>query len=511
MAPKRKVTSRRRAKQFSLPFPLTPAQQTTYRAPAWQERIDVYAHNHFLPAELAHCRALGLRFLPFEAEMISRQLIGTPDLQKKVQRFIGSLYVYDAAYALLNELKEAMANVLAANENVNSTLVTNLLSNIRGYEFIKLAEVPGNGAGTFQGAINGKNYNTAGRADDAVQLHVLSTSEENQIRSKGYVTINGDYHTVARVPNPNAGPGDEQGPQMMPYAVTANNSYAVESCINMLIELANDKQIDTNYFSLQSRAAVFYPLGLEGPDNARAMYADPNTLQRLITQESMAGQGADLMRNIKNPPPFAPAVTDGLAVNSASRFDNSLRKISVPSSVTNWGRTMNAAVMEVQMLNARQKELIAALGDWAENGMGILAMDGVTFGDYLAPGGDTKKIMGNKPRQMKYLEANYSNDTCGTGYRRLWFTADPDTSDRARQVPGYLPSRSGGMVKNPEARYAKCAPFARQGGALPGGGAGVHTDMLYAVQPRTAAAQRRKRRTPAAAKKKTATRRKARK
>lgn len=503
MAPKRKVTSRRRAKQFSLPFPLTPAQQTTYRAPAWQERIDVYAHNHFLPAELAHCRALGLRFLPFEAEMISRQLIGTPELQQKVQRFIGSLYVYDAAYALLNELKEAMTNVLAANENVDSALVTNLLSNIRGYEFIRLVEVVGGGAGDFQGAINGKNYNRAGRADDAVQLHVLSTTEENQIRSKGYVTINGDYYTVARVPNPEARVDGAAAPQMLPYATTANGSYAVESCINMLIELANDKEIDTNYFSVQSRAAVFYPLGLEGPANATAMFAGASMLQGNIAQSNMMGQGGNLMGNLRKPA-YAAAPTAGITGNADSKFPNSLRKISVPSNVTNWGRTMNAAVMEVQMLNARQKELIAALGDWAENGMGILAMDGVGFGEYLDPQ-NTKQIMGNKPRQMKYMEANYSNDTCGTGYRRLWFTADPDTSDRARQVPGYLPSRSGGMVKNPEARYAKCAPFARQGGALPGGGAGVHTDMLYAVHPRTAAAQRRKKRTPAAAKRKTTT------
>ena len=45
----------------------------------------MYAQNYLLPVELAHCRQLGLRFLPMEAEIVQRQLLGTPALMKKVQ------------------------------------------------------------------------------------------------------------------------------------------------------------------------------------------------------------------------------------------------------------------------------------------------------------------------------------------------------------------------------------------------------------------------------------------
>ena len=524
MAPKRKVTSRRRAKQTSLPFPLTPAQQTTYRAPAWQQRVDVYAANHFLPVELTHCRRLGLRFLPFEAELISRQLIGMRDLQRKVQLFIGSLYVYDAAYALLHELKTMLENLLSANENVDSLMVINLLNNIRGYQFLELKDDKTNGDITV-GA--NKYIASTTPASPSVQLHVLSTTEENQIRSKGYVQIDGVPYTVGRMPGRSAVGADKgdnypdingTNPGSMPFAITADGEIAVESCVNQLLELANSRTISPNYFSPQSRMAVFYPLGLEGPGNGLLMAQNNNgDVSNAIRLQQMMGQGVNLMDNgtrTKSGQPglFTNALVGavpGLATDANKvDFPNSMRLISVPGSVTGWGKTMNAAVMEVQLLNTHQRDLIARLGDWAENGMGILAMDGVGFDQYLEGKGH-RNVMGNKPRQMKYMEANYANDTCGSGYKRVWFTQDPDDgSGRARQVPGYLPSKSGGMVKNIEARYAKCAPYAHAGGMLPQSGPGVYTDMVYATAPRGAiAAQRRKKRTPA--KKKTPAKRKA--
>ena len=436
MAPKRKVTSRRRAKQFSLPFPLTQAQQATYRSAHWQERVNVYAQNYLLPVELAHCRQLGLRFLPMEAEIVQRQLLGTPDLMRKVQELIGSLYVYDAAYALMREMREQMQNVLAADENVKENLVVNLMNNIRGYSLVAISPA---GTGGRVARIGTEDYNRVLDAVDAsTNLTVLAPSQENSIRTKGYVQLEGGYYTVERVPS-RAAPGrnvpgqpanmpvvDAAGRQtpagMMPYAVTASGEYAVESCINMLIELANSKDIDTALFSVQSRAAVFYPLGLERA-SAQAMYSDTTGLRRVIDKANMEGMH-NLMTNASPSNPFAlAAMGAGPGVGAAAgmpgfTFHNVLRQISVPPSATGLARTMNAAVLEVQKMTLTQRDLLAEFGQWVSSGMGILALDNVPFDDYLNPGatgapGYSRNVMGNKPRTMKYLEANYTNDPAG--------------------------------------------------------------------------------------------------
>lgn len=521
MAPKRKVTSRRRAKQFSLPFPLTQAQQATYRSPHWQERVNVYAQNYLLPVELSHCRQLGLRFLPMEAEIVQRQLLGTPSLMRKVQELIGSLYVYDAAYALMREMREQMENVLAADENVKEELVVNLMNNIRGYSLVAL-DTPGPAGGAVVATIGGNPYRRVPTpVDVSTNLTVLSPSQENSIRTKGYVQLEGGLYTVQRVPD-RAAPGlGRDG--MMPYAITADGEFAVESCINMLIELANSKEIDTNLFSVQSRAAVFYPLGLER-ESAQAMYTGTTQMRGIIDQGGMQGQH-NLMTNVGGragtafltPPTPALGGAMGQAGRDAGtggghKFDNVLRKISVPPSATGLARTMNAAVLEVQKMTLTQRDLLAEFGQWVSSGMGILALDNVPFDQYLNPGAVgapgnaySRNVMGNKPRTMKYLEANYTNDSCGQGFKRLWYTDDP-AKPKARMVPGYLPSSKGGMVKNPEARVAVCAPFSQQRGALPiGRGDETFTDMTYAVRPRGAvAAQRRKRATPATKKRKPA-------
>ena len=520
MAPKRKVTSRRRAKQFSLPFPLTQAQQATYRSPHWQQRINTYAQNYLLPVELAHCQRLGLRFLPMEAEIVQRQLIGTTSLMRKVQTFIGSLYVYDAAYALMREMREQMENVLAAGENVNDGLVVNLMNNIRGYQLLKLQPGVAANAANYIATIGNVGYGRANPiqpADPAVNLTVLSPSQENMIRSKGYAVVEGVPYTVGRVPDVMDAPGRNGNDPpavagMTPYAVRADGTYAVESCINQLIELANARKIRTDLFSIQSRAAVFYPLGLE-QSAAGTMYEGVGALRTQIDRANMEGFG-NLMTNLTRRPAanaIAGAVAAGGDLNPAAmaayEFDNVLRQISVPASATGLARTMNAAVLEVQKMTITQRDLLADFGQWVATGMGILAMDGVEFGEYMNPidaagQPDTRKIMGNKPRTMKYLEANYTNDSCGQGFKRLWYTDDP-ANPKSRQVPGYLPSSTGGMVKNPEARVAVCAPFSRQRGALPiGRGDETFTDTTFAVRPRGAVAanQRRKtvkRKTPA--------------
>ncbi len=98
------------------------------------------------------------------------------------------------------------------------------------------------------------------------------------------------------------------------------------------------------------------------------------------------------------------------------------------------------------------------------------------------------------------MEANYDNDTCGSGYERVWYTGQPD-DPRSTQVPGYLALPGGGRTKNAKARIATCQPVMPRSGHLPGSGEGpaVKTNMLYATVPRNGgvvAMQKKKRAAP---------------
>ena len=94
------------------------------------------------------------------------------------------------------------------------------------------------------------------KVDNEVHMRRISSQQEIQMRSKGYVGIAGDYYTIERVPasmdtprstnRPRpAGPGTNFGGDMFPYQSSANNQYAVESILHKLIELCNSRTINT--------------------------------------------------------------------------------------------------------------------------------------------------------------------------------------------------------------------------------------------------------------------------
>ena len=540
--------SSRRARQDNLPYPLSSPTAASYRSPPWQQRVDVYAQNYLVPAEIATCRQLGLRFLPTEARLIASQLAGSPSLSLKVRQFIGSLYIYDLAYGLLHDMKSQLRAVLGGGEEVETLLVANLLNNIRGYRIVQLVKIGDNGvvrngdlnpvtiiekpwAGVWQ--LTGV---PAQPADPEINMKVLSSTQENILRSKGYVIIDGMPYTVERYPQierPVVGLGGGLGPilgnaprtapygrrpngiaqrdtnagnnnfLMAPYSLTGVGGYAVESCINMLIELCNDARYNTAHFTQQSRMNVFYPLGLEGPNAGNIVTAANDITQREM-QNNMMGM-ANLMGNYQHPtmnqirgvpvaPPTVAGMANGALINGTVN-DNVLRKIQVPGSITGASKTQNAAVMEHQRMILTQRDLLGRLGQWIETGEGILAYGGVSFGAYRR-GQSTKDVMGNRPATTKFMEANYTNDTCGAGYERVWYTGQPD-DPKSSQVPGYLSLPGGRTVRNIKAKVATCAPVMPQTRRLPGSSEGpnVMTNMVYPTIPRTGgvvAMQRRK-------------------
>ncbi|KAL0020564.1 hypothetical protein WJX77_003609 [Trebouxia sp. C0004] len=90
---------------------------------------------------------------------------------------------------------------------------------------------------------------------------------------------------------------------------------------------------------------------------------------------------------------------------------------------------------------------------WIETGEGILAYGGVDFSAYRE-GANPRAVMGNRPATLRYMENNYDNDTCGSGYERIWYTGQPD-DPKSSQVPGYLALPGGGRAKNIKARVAR--------------------------------------------------------
>lgn len=533
-------TTKHGARQSSLPFPLSSPTAASYRSPPWQQRVDVYAQNYLVPSEIAICRQLGLRFLPTEARLISTQLAGSPTLSLKVRKFIGSLYIYDLSYGLLHDMKSQLRAVLNGGEDVQTGLVENLLNNIRGYRFVKLVksdnpalsgigrvsivDKPWSGDWELQGEAGPPPVFVP--AEPEINMKVLSSTQENGLRSKGYVILDGMPYSVQRYPAVDSAPPDAAGNRaaptpgsygfrvpvapgramaegrtlgkgdMSPYSLTGLGGYAVESCINMLIELCNSKTYTTSDFTDQSRLNVFYALGLE-QGNAEGLVTASPAMRMREDQNSMFGGIGNFMGN-GAPIGRALETLPNTSVEG-TKLENVLRQIMVPGSMTGATRAQNAAVMEHQRMILTQRDLLGRLGQWIETGEGILAYGGVGFSAYRY-GDNPKAIMGNRPAATRFMEANYDNDTCGSGYERVWYTGQPD-DPRSSQVPGYLAVPGGGRTKNAKARIATCQPVMPTRGHLPGSGEGpaVQTNMLYATVPRNGgvvAMQKKKRAAP---------------
>lgn len=190
----------RKAKQFSMPYPLNPATQGNYRSPAWQGRIELYARNYFTPSEYENIKRMSIKFLPMEARLIASQFATSHEHRKKVQQFVGSAYVYDLAFALLRHLKVAVQNIARQTDTMGAEgkhVVVDIMNNIRGRRFVKLTDAARNNGRNPEAQFPNITIPGLGTVHGDPSLHVevdvqmrrLSSQQEIQVRGRGFVSI----------------------------------------------------------------------------------------------------------------------------------------------------------------------------------------------------------------------------------------------------------------------------------------------------------------------------------
>lgn len=453
-----------------MPFPLASPSEPSYRLPEYQARIDTYAMNYFLPAELGKLRSMGFKFVRGEADAIRHALIGEHRLAQKTGEFVASAYVYDLAHALLLQVQRTVQELVNVPQGLDVRTLLAVLYNLRGYKLVQ-SNLCARGAA---GPVYGPN---PGESSQGVQLKALSTSDYKTLLTNddGFYA-EGRYHRPVRVPTAETRPQETY-----PWSVTANGRIAIDGSIANIIEVCRSPVIPVAQFSMAQRANVFQPLGVD-QGGIRSSQGGAYWRQegRRYGDEASGGTfgytgynddrvanpatGAWDVASIRNPNASAGTWGVGGANNNpvftdypGNQFRNRIREITLPAGQA-FGPTSVAGLDEVFRMEQQRDQIIAMLTRWGTTGMGILLEDPVDYAAYRA-GGDTRAVLGNRPAAAKFAQMNGMGNTCGPGYEALWFTGDPnDPNARAKPV---RPFDERGVM-NPQAQYSTCAPITRQ-------------------------------------------------
>ena len=465
--PVRRRTSHRRrraAKQISMPFPLASPSEGTYREPQYQARIEMYAQNHFTPAEYNKIKSRGIDFVRGDADMIRHAFIGEPVLRTKVQKFTGSAYVYDLAHALLLQVKRTVQQLINVPEGLDTHTLLAVLYNLKGFRL-----------------------NTAtGPAPASVQLTALSATDLDAAKT-GTLTIKGKPYTVTQMPDTNV-PEDSY-----PWSLTDDRKIAVDCVVAHLLEVCREREINTAWFSLVQRGEVFQPLDLDRTPNRNSLskngQIDAYNSYGYAPATQLGGQRpSPLDRTAANFPGSVP-----------DTFTNIIRTIQLPAGQS-FGPTSVAGLDEVFRMEQERDGIVALLTQWGTTGLGLILDGEVSYGRYRA--GAPGALLGNKPAYARFAEINGMGDTCGPGNERVWFTGDPqDQSGKTRQVPGHI-YVNGVQYKNPQATHAVCAPMTRQLRSMP-----YSKDVVTNPRLGVAMQRRARKRRPAKSTKRKAVRR----
>lgn len=500
------VRRRRRAHQIEMPFPLATPSEPSYRLPEYQARIDTYAMNYFLPAELSKMRSMGFKFVRGEADAIRHALIGEAALQRKACLFTASAYVYDLAHALLLQVQRTVQELVNVPEGLDTSTLLATLYNLRGYKMVQGAQVAQNmGVGVAGFPAGPAAYAAAAESPTAVQLKALSSSDYKTLLSNGGIYAEGRFHKPVRMPSATHLPQ-----QTYPWSVTAQGRIAIDGSIANIIEVCRARQIPAYQFSMAQRANVFTPLGVDGGGGIDGRPAVSETLGRDRTMGILGGRlGAYSSHGYRGAQDeVAPhwgmddveaaygATGDGLFDDTGATFTNVIRGITLPAGQA-FGPTSVAGLDEVFRMEQQRDQIVSMLTQWGTTGMGILMNNQVGYADYRNPGNDMGKILGNRPAFAQYAQMNGMGNTCGPGYEALWFTADP--SDPANRAKPVRPFDERGVF-NPQAQYSTCAPMTRQLR-----NPGPTTDVM--IDRTTPAYQRRAKRRAPIRRRKTAVRR----
>lgn len=448
MPVRRRTTGRkrRRAKQVSLPFPLATPTEGSYREPQYQQRIEMYAQNHFTPAEYQKIKSRGISFVRGDADMIRQAFIGEAGIKHKVQLFTGSAYVYDLAHALLLQVKRTVQQLVNVPEGLDIATLMAVLFNLRGY---KLVRADG----------------TEAKAD--VQLRALSTTDFKTMAERGTVTMDGGSYRPIRVPTDINQPG-----QTYPWSVTAAGEVAADCVVAQLMEICRSRTIPCDAFSMAQRAGVFAPLEIDTVQgsNSGSLMLDRGTGWGLGLETSDSTTGFYRPNVVTGPLPAGrfsrPSIGDG--------FSNIIRTIQLPNG--GYGPTSVAGLDEVFTMERERDLIISMLTQWGTTGLGLIMDRQVPYnmyrsgtggdaGQYGAALSDAEAVMGNRPAYAQFGEANGMGGTCGPGYHRVWYSGDL-SDPKTKEVPGTI-QVNGVEYRNPAASNAVCAPMTRQLRSMP--------------------------------------------
>ena len=476
--------------------------------------MELYATNHFTPAEYQKIKSRGISFVRGDADNIRHAFIGEDALKKKVQLFTGSAYVYDLAHALLLQIRRTVSQLTNVPEGLDIPTLLAVLFNLRGYKLMLRGRALNGGPPAAPDA------GTEAKAE--VQLGALSSTDFKGIAEAGGVAIGGNWYTPIRMPDAAAPPANGM---VYPWSATAEGGVAVDCVVAQMLEICRSRRIPVDAFSLSQRAGVFTPLeldvtqgrthqdmlgvaafgGLQGQADAQAAFGFRNMF------------AADREGNALPPAytdPSRPLARDGqYGAGTYQGFPNIIRTIQLPQGQS-FGPTSVAGLDEVFRMEQERDSIIAMLTTWGTTGMGLILDRTVPYDRYrLGTAGnneygqaltENEAIMGNKPAWSRFSELNGMGDTCGPGYARVWYTGDP-ANDKSKQVSATI-NVNGVEYRNPRATTAVCAPVTRQLRSMP-----FTRDVVTNPVLATAAQRRaRRKRKPSAAKRprrKTATRR----
>ena len=251
-------------------------------------------------------------------------------LLRRVELFIASMFVYDCAHGLLAHLHEEAISLTSHGTEADEDLLKQIIRNVRGYSFRRLARVDANGAnGAIDQAflpdmvaIPNKRpaFDVTGEAimirDDPtnpMQEHPyrplqpcmgerqyrnkdftledfpepFSSTDLKQLQSVGWIQRNGKFYAPTRFPASLAAYADPQlgmrrdellratnsgtlDPArtmgIYPVMFLTNTTIADDACGARLIEHCTSDKIDPQVFSWGMRRQVFQPLEVDAVD-----------------------------------------------------------------------------------------------------------------------------------------------------------------------------------------------------------------------------------------------------
>lgn len=455
-------------------------------------------------------------------------------LLRRTQLFIGSIFVFDLAHALLRHLRQEALSLTANGTEADDDILKQLCRNVRGMTFVKLVPV----ADGTPKAISIKDPSTQAVKSWAPEkvttfdkyediFKPFSISDLQLLRNKGYIAKDGNFYAPHRIPqwlgstirsNATSWTGwglfssndlyatparvrflRNQG--IYPTTFLTNGMLADDTCAARLIEHINSGTIYTEFFSWELRKLVFVPLELDVLDISR--FDDMERYDRLHSRLNAFGTGMYQNMNLAGLWPVLQKdykqLPRDVARNMLPPFENVCKKVQLPPSPTSPRRTF--ANDEITRLWLACDDVMRILDAWRNN---TGRLNEVTFEDYLNPGDDTKKIMGNMPEARAYGQMAFNAPQCGPGYEPVAYTGNPQViGERAVRVAPYI-MQDGRRVINPLARHTECAPTVNNLGELPATGNEMRVDEQVVVEPR----QARQKRATHKKKRKTAPRRK---